>query len=55
MCVQVFATNIAQDAADIVLIVDESGSMVNEQNWLLIMVPFLETVLINAGKLCELL
>ncbi len=47
-----FVTNVTretQDAADIVLVVDESGSMINEQRWLLVMVPFLETVLTNAG------
>ena len=42
-------TQESQDAADIVLIVDESGSMTNEQQWLLIMVPFLESILTNAG------
>ena len=39
-----------QDAADVVLLVDESGSMINEQMWLLVMVPFLERVLTSAGK-----
>lgn len=51
-CVQVFVTNVTQDtqdAADIVLVVDESGSMINEQTWLLVMVPFLERILTNAG------
>ena len=42
-------TQESEDAADIVLIVDESGSMINEQRWLLIMVPFLESILTNAG------
>ena len=41
-------TQDTQDAADIVL-VDESGSMINEQTWLLVMVPFLEDVLTSAG------
>ena len=42
-------TQDTQDAADIVLVVDESGSMINEQTWLLVMVPFLEEVLTSAG------
>lgn len=49
---QVFVRNVTQetqDAADIVLLVDESGSMINEQQWLLVMVPFLERVLTSAG------
>lgn len=49
---QVFVSNVTQDtedAADIVLVVDESGSMINEQTWLLVMVPFLESVLTSAG------
>ena len=49
---QVFVNNVtqeSQDAADIVLIVDESGSMINEQKWLLLMVPFLESILTSAG------
>lgn len=52
MLVQVFVRNVTQDtqdAADIVLVVDESGSMINEQRWLLVMVPFLESVLTSAG------
>lgn len=52
--VQVFVRNVTQDtqdAADIVLVVDESGSMINEQLWLLVMVPFLESVLTSAGYL----
>lgn len=50
--VQIFVRNVSQDtqdAADIVLVVDESGSMINEQTWLLVMVPFLEGVLTSAG------
>lgn len=49
---QIFVTNVTQDtqdAADIVLVVDESGSMINEQTWLLVMIPFLENVLTSAG------
>ncbi len=49
---QVFVSNVSgssQDAADIVLVVDESGSMIEEQEWLLVMVPFLEEVLTAAG------
>lgn len=49
---QVFVTNVTQDtqdAADIVLIVDESGSMITEQTWLLVMVPLLESMLTKAG------
>ena len=50
---QVFVRNVTQDtqdAADIVLVVDESGSMINEQRWLLVMVPFLENILTSAGN-----
>lgn len=43
-------TQDTQDAADIVLIVDESGSMITEQMWLLVMVPMLESMLISAGE-----
>ena len=42
-------TQATQDAADIVLVVDESGSMTREQNWLLVMVPFLERTLVENG------
>ena len=42
-------TQDTQDAADIVLIVDESGSMITEQTWLLVMVPLLESMLTKAG------
>lgn len=53
MKLQIFVSNVThatQDAADIVLVVDESGSMINEQRWLLLMVPFLENILTNAGE-----
>lgn len=49
---QVFTDNITaetQDAADIVLLIDDSGSMEHEHEWLLAMVPYLEASLINAG------
>lgn len=46
-------TQDTQDAVDIVLVVDESGSMINEQQWLLIMVPLLEQVLTSAGVCLE--
>ena len=52
---QVFVRNVTQDtqdAADIVLVVDESGSMINEQRWLLVLVPFLENILTSAGREC---
>ena len=39
-----------QDAADIVLVVDESGSMNREHEWLLIMIPKLEQALVEAGE-----
>ena len=39
-----------QDAADIVLVVDESGSMRTEHEWLLVMIPLLEEMLVSAGK-----
>ena len=39
-----------QDAADIVLVIDDSGSMNREHEWLLIMVPLLEQILISAGR-----
>ena len=38
-----------QDAADIVLLIDDSGSMNLEHEWLLGMVPFMEAALIRAG------
>ena len=38
-----------QDAADIVLVVDESGSMRTEHEWLLVMIPLLEERLVSAG------
>ncbi|KAL5475417.1 hypothetical protein EMCRGX_G025231 [Ephydatia muelleri] len=49
---QVFTENITtetQDAADIVLLIDDSGSMQLEHEWLLAMVPYLEAALIKAG------
>lgn len=49
---QVFVENVTQatqDAADIVLVIDESGSMITEQEWLLVMVPFLESTLVANG------
>ena len=33
-----------------VLVVDESGSMNREHEWLLIMIPLLEQVLVQAGE-----
>lgn len=51
-CQQVFTDNVTQstqDAADIVLVIDDSGSMNREHEWLLIMIPLLEQVLIEAG------
>ena len=51
--VQVFVTNVTQgtqDAADIVLVVDESGSMRTEHEWLLVMIPLLEERLVSAGS-----
>lgn len=42
-------TQETQDAADIVLVIDDSGSMNREHAWLLIMVPKLEQALIEAG------
>ena len=51
--VQVFVTNVTQgtqDAADIVLVVDESGSMRTEHEWLLVMIPLLEERLVSAGR-----
>lgn len=51
---KVFTSNVTQetqDAADIVLVIDDSGSMNREHEWLLIMVPLLEQILISAGKL----
>ena len=51
-CQQVFTDNVTQstqDAADIVLVIDDSGSMNREHEWLLIMIPLLEQVLIDAG------
>lgn len=50
--VQVFVRNVTQDtqdAADIVFVVDESGSMTAEHEWLLVMVPLLESLLIENG------
>ena len=38
-----------KDAADIVLLIDDSGSMNLEHEWLLGMVPFMEAALIRAG------
>lgn len=49
---QVFVSNVTlgtQDAADIVLVVDESGSMRTEHEWLLAMIPLLEERLVSAG------
>ena len=49
---QVFVSNVTQgtqDAADIVLVVDESGSMRTEHEWLLVMIPSLEEMLVSAG------
>ena len=49
---QVFVNNVTQgtqDAADIVLVVDDSGSMRTEHEWLLFMVPLLEDLLVSAG------
>lgn len=49
---QVFVSNVTQgtqDAADIVLVVDESGSMRTEHEWLLVMIPLLEERLVSAG------
>ena len=49
---QVFVSNVTQgtqDAADIVLIVDESGSMRTEHEWLLVMIPLLEEMLVSEG------
>ena len=43
-------TRSTQDAADIVLVIDDSGSMNREHEWLLVMVPSLEQILIDAGK-----
>ena len=43
-------TQTQQDAADIVLVIDDSGSMDREHEWLVIMVPLLERVLIEAGE-----
>ena len=34
-----------------VLVVDESGSMNREHEWLLIMIPLLEQVLVQAGEI----
>ena len=51
---QVFVNNVTQgtqDAADIVLVVDESGSMRTEHEWLLAMIPLLEEMLVSAGIL----
>ena len=42
-------TSETQDAADIVLLIDDSGSMQLEHEWLLAMVPYLEAALIKAG------
>ena len=42
-------TTETQDAADIVLLIDDSGSMQLEHEWLLAMVPYLEAALIKAG------
>ena len=52
MWYQVFTSNVTQetqDAADVVLIIDDSGSMNREHAWLLIMIPKLEQALIEAG------
>ena len=49
---QVFVRNVTQDtqdAADIVFVVDESGSMTAEHEWLLVMVPLLENLLLESG------
>ena len=43
-------TQATQDAADIVLVVDESSSMSREQEWLLVMIPFLEKTLVENGE-----
>ncbi len=42
-------TQATQDAADIVLVIDESGTMSMEHAWLLVMIPLLETRLIKNG------
>ena len=52
LAMQVFVSNVTlgtQDAADIVLVVDESGSMRTEHEWLLAMIPLLEERLVSAG------
>lgn len=55
---QIFTSNVTletQDAADIVLLIDDSGSMNREHEWLLIMIPLLEQILIDAGNSFHLL
>ena len=47
-----FLSVCSQDAADIVLVVDESGSMNREHEWLLIMITLLEQELLLAGAAC---
>ncbi len=42
-------TQATQDAADIVLVIDESGTMSMEHEWLLVMIPLLESTLIENG------
>ncbi len=52
LLLQVFVSNITQatqDAADIVLVIDESGTMSMEHEWLLVMIPLLESALIENG------
>ena len=42
-------TTETRDAADIVLLIDDSGSMQLKHEWLLAMVPYLEAALVKAG------
>lgn len=49
---QIFVRNVtleSQDAADVVLLIDDSGSMNLEHEWLLVMIPLLEEMLVDAG------
>ena len=50
---KIFVRNVtleSQDAADIVLLIDDSGSLNLEHEWLLVMVPLLEQMLVDAGS-----
>ena len=50
---QIFVRNVtleSQDAADVVLLIDDSGSMNLEHEWLLVMIPLLEEMLVDAGS-----